>query len=334
MLLATIKDIAEQAGVSIATVSRILNYDQTLSVTEDTRKRIFETAERLKYSKFKNRSRRKKVRGKIAIVLWVTEQEELNDLYYLSIRMGVENKLQEENYNTLHLFPGENVADKKGIDGIVAIGKFSDSEIKKLSAVSRHIVFIDFDAFLLGYDCVVIDFEQAVDQVIDYFIAKGIGTIGMLAGRESTHDENLQLRDPRYDCFVQAVKTKLKHEPEHLFTGSFSPDSGYELMREAIKTLGDQLPQAFFVASDAMAIGAIRALYENNIQVPERVSLIGFNDISVSKYFYPPLSTVKVYTEAMGELGVELLIRRMKTPLEVAQRVTLGTKLLIRQSSL
>ncbi|MDN3955945.1 LacI family DNA-binding transcriptional regulator [Sporolactobacillus laevolacticus] len=332
--MATIKDIAKQAGVSIATVSRILNYDQTLSVTEETRKRIFETAESLNYSKFKNRPHKKKTHGKIAVVLWVTEQEELNDLYYLSIRMGVENKLQAESYETVHLFPNENVTEKNDIDGIIAIGKFSENEMKKLTMISKNIVFLDFDTFSLGYDCVVTDFEQAVKQVVEHFHDKGIHSIGMLAGKESTYDQNLALKDPRYDFFVKEIKTKLNHDPESIFTGSFSPDSGYQLMKEAIEELGDQLPQAFFVASDAMAIGAIRALHEHNIQVPERVSLIGFNDISIAKFFYPPLSTVKVYTEAMGELGVDLLVKKMKNPLEAAQRITLGTKLIIRKSSL
>ncbi|WP_100489168.1 LacI family DNA-binding transcriptional regulator [Sporolactobacillus pectinivorans] len=332
--MATIKDIAKQAGVSIATVSRILNYDQTLSVTEKTRKRIFETAESLNYSKFKNHSRKKKTYGKIAIVLWVTEQEELNDLYYLSIRMGVENKLQAESYETVHLFPNENLTDVHDINGIIAIGKFSESEIKKLTSLSKSIVFLDFDTFSLGYDCVVTDFEQAVKQIVDYFFDKGIHSIGMLAGKESTYDQQLTLRDPRFDFFVKDVKTKLNQDPKYIFTGSFSPDSGYHLMTEAIEKLGNQLPQAFFVASDAMAIGAIRALHENKIQVPERVSLIGFNDISIAKYFYPPLSTVKVYTESMGELGVDLLMNKIKNPLEVPQRITLGTKLIIRKSSL
>lgn len=332
--MATIKDIANQAGVSIATVSRILNYDQTLSVTEETRKRIFETAESLNYSKFKTRARKKKTDGKIAVVLWFTEQEELNDLYYLSIRMGAENKLQADNYETVHLFPNENVPEKNDIDGIIAIGKFSEHEMKKLTAISKNSVFLDFDTFSFGFDCVVTDFKQAITQIVDHFLDKGIRSIGMLAGKEATSDQNLVLQDPRYDYFVKEMETKSTYNPDFIFTGLFSPDSGYQLMKEAITKLGDRLPRAFFVASDAMAIGAIRALHEHGIQVPERVSLIGFNDISIAKFFYPPLSTVKVYTEAMGELGVDLLIKRLKNPLDVAQRVTLGTKLIIRKSSL
>src|SRR3954462_8566690 len=87
--MATIKDIAQIAGVSIATVSRVLNYDTTLSVSDETKKRIFEVAEELSYKK---KQARKQESGKIALLQWYTEKEELEDLYYMSIRLGVENR--------------------------------------------------------------------------------------------------------------------------------------------------------------------------------------------------------------------------------------------------
>ncbi|MCI1858403.1 MAG: LacI family DNA-binding transcriptional regulator [Sporolactobacillus sp.] len=332
--MATIKDIAKKAGVSIATVSRVLNYDQTLSVTEETRKRIFETAETLNYSKFKNRVRKKKRNGKIAVALWITEQEELNDLYYLSMRMGVENKLQAESFEIVYLLPNEILGSIHDVNGVIAIGKFSTHEIHRLTAISQNIVFLDYDTFPMGYDCVVTDFEQAVKQTINHFFASGIRSIGMLAGKEYTNDHQLLLEDPRLYFFVNYIKQKIHKTPEQIFVGSFSPDSGYHLMKQAIEKLGDQLPKAFFAASDAMAIGALKALHENNIEVPERVSIIGFNDISIAKYSYPPLSTVKVYTERMGEIGVELLMEKMKNPMEIPKKITLGTKLIERQSSL
>ena len=100
--LATIKDIAEQAGVSSSTVSRVLNYDDTLSVGDDTKKRIFEVAEALDYTKYQKKQSKKQ--GKLAIVQWYTEKEELDDLYYLSIRLGVEKRAEEMNYDIIRVF--------------------------------------------------------------------------------------------------------------------------------------------------------------------------------------------------------------------------------------
>lgn len=82
-----------------------------------------------------------------------------------------------------------------------------------------------------------------------------------------------------------------------------------------------------------MAIGCLRALQEAGISVPNRVSLIGFNDISVAKYIYPTLSTVKVYTELMGETGFDLWLDKLTTERIVAKKVTLSTDLILREST-
>lgn len=330
--MATLNDIAKKAGVSNATVSRVLNYDQTLSVSPETRKRIFEIAEKLNYSKYKKKPRKKT--GTIAIALWYTEIEELNDLYYLSIRLGAEARIQEQGYEVVRVFPNEEISSEHNFDGIIAIGKFSKSQISQLASATESIVFIDFDTLFLGYDCVVTDFEQSVNKVIDSFLSSGITQIGMLAGKEQTSDQKQYLRDPRLDYFKQCIQSNLEEEPKNIFIGSFTPESGYELMHRAINELGDQLPEAFFVANDAMAIGALRALQEAHIAVPERVSLIGFNDISIAKYTYPSLSSVKVYTEVMGEQGVDLLLNQIEANSQIPKKVTLGTKLIVRNSSL
>src|SRR6478672_3786140 len=99
--MATIKDIAEKAGVSIATVSRVLNYDASLSVSDDTKKKIFEIAEALSYKK---RPSKKSPSARIGILLWYTEKEELNDLYYMSIRLGIEQRCEQQGLKIVKLF--------------------------------------------------------------------------------------------------------------------------------------------------------------------------------------------------------------------------------------
>ena len=92
--MATIKDIAEKAGVSIATVSRVLNYDETLNVQDETRKRIFEVAEQLDYQVKDKKKRKRKL--KIGVLYSYSLEEELEDTYYLSVRVAIEKKLAEE----------------------------------------------------------------------------------------------------------------------------------------------------------------------------------------------------------------------------------------------
>ncbi len=101
-------------------------------------------------------------------------------------------------------------------------------------------------------------------------------------------------------------------------------------MKEIIES--NRLAKAYLIASDAMAIGALRALYEANINVPNDVSIIGFNDNPQSEYTIPPLSTIKVYKDFMGEKAVNLLLESIKGK-KVREKVLISTKLIIRKST-
>lgn len=329
--MATIKDIAEQAGVSSATVSRVLNYDETLSVGDETKKRVFEVAEALEYTKYQKKKANKQ--GKLAIVQWYTEKEELDDLYYLSIRLGVEKRAEEMNYEIVRIFQNTDFEMNSSIEGIIAIGKFSNSQVTKLTSWTENICFVDFDQLHHKLDSVVIDFEQAVNSVLDYFCTNGYQTIGLIAGQENFGDRSKPIIDKRTTIFENYMNQAGIYNENHVFTGSFNVASGQELMKKAIETLKDDLPDAFFISNDSMAIGCLRALQEAGISVPERVSLIGFNDISVAKYIYPTLSTVKVYTELMGETGFDLWLDKLTTERKVAKKVILSTDLILREST-
>jgi LacI family transcriptional regulator len=121
-------------------------------------------------------------------------------------------------------------------------------------------------------------------------------------------------------------------ESEHIYIGSFVASSGYELMKKAIEQ-SQELPSAFLIASDSMAIGALRALHESGLKVPEDVAIIGFNDIPTSKYTVPPLASVRVHKEFMGETAVHLLLERISKQRTIAKKVIIPTELIIRQSA-
>jgi len=328
--VATIKDIAEKAGVSIATVSRVLNYDPTLSVTDETKKRIFEAAEALDYKK---KTARKSTALKVAIIHWYTEKEELDDLYYMSIRLGAEKQCQTQRLQVVKLFyDNHEDIDRENVQGIIAIGKFSPKQAKALHRVTKNIVFVDCSPDDDLYDSVVIDFEKATRKVLDHFLKKGHRRIGYIGGLERYKDQTATIEDLRERTFRSYLEEKGLFDENAVYIGTFSVNDGYALMKKAIKDHGDALPTAFFVGNDAMAIGCLRALHEEKIEVPGRVNIIGFNDISVSKYVFPPLSTVKVHTEMMGEAAVDLLMERLSNR-KVAKKVFLATELKIRQSS-
>lgn len=334
--MATIKDIAEKAGVSQSTVSRVLNLDETLSVSEDTRNRIFRIAEDLHYQK---KSRKTIPQAgldshKIVIFEWYTREEELDDLYYYAIRIGLERQAQELGYEIIRIFSKDDWSLMQEADGIIALGKFSPKTIQDLESYGKPLIFVDSNTLYLGHSCVTTDLEDSVIMVLDHFLEKGHEEIGLLVGQEQTADAIPLLMDPRQRTFQQYLTAKGFYEERFVAVGEFSTESGYQLMDQLIQGLGNELPTAFFMASDALAVGALRALQEHHIAVPERVSIISFNDTSIAKYVYPALSTVTVYTEEMGKQAIQMLWQTFQgTQPSVPYMVKLATKLTIRDSS-
>ena len=105
-------------------------------------------------------------------------------------------------------------------------------------------------------------------------------------------------------------------------------------MSQAVSDLGDQLPPAFFMANDTLAVGALRALQERQIAVPERVQLITFNDTAITRQVYPALSSISVFTDEMGQEAMQLLDRIITSPTpHHPRKIKLGTQLVIRESS-
>lgn len=334
--MATIKDIAEKAGVSQSTVSRVLNLDETLSVSEDTRNRIFRIAEDLHYQK---KSRKTIPQAgldshKIVIFEWYTREEELDDLYYYAIRIGLERQAQELDYEIIRIFSKDDWSLMQEADGIIALGKFSPKTIQDLESYGKPLIFVDSNTLYLGHSCVTTDLEDSVIMVLDHFLEKGHEEIGLLVGQEQTADALPLLMDPRQRTFQQYLTAKGFYQERFVAVGDFSTESGYQLMEQLIQGLGNELPTAFFMASDALAVGALRALQEHHISVPDRVSIISFNDTSVAKYVYPALSTVTVYTEEMGKQAIQMLWQTFQgTQPSVPYMVKLATKLTIRDSS-
>lgn len=330
--MATIKDIAQKAGVSITTVSRVLNYDKSLSVSDLTRKKIFEAAEALDYTKKKRSST---TRDTVAIVEWYTEQQELDDLYYLSIRMGVKKQAERDHYKVKRYFAGDPLTAIDDVSGIVAIGKFSDDQIKIMQEASDNLVFVDFDTLAKGHDCVVTDFDSSTKSVLAYFIENGLKRIGMISGVEYSSDQQLKITDHRFDVFKNYLEKQSLYDPANVFVGDYTMQSSYNIIDQALKRSKESFPNALFVSNDAMAVGTLKALHDNGVKVPEDVSLVSFNDTAVAKYVIPSLTAVKVNTSKMGAVAVRLLgllDNNLDNDGHTPEKVVVATRLIERES--
>ena len=162
----TLKDIANRAGVSLATVSRVLNNDPRLSVSVETRRKIISIAEQLSYTK---RPKSQVTGRRIAIVQWYSAERELDDIYYMSVRMNVEQAAQQAGFMTMTVFENNMDQIPQDIDGIVAIGKFSGHQLHLFEKLTPAVVVVDYDVLVGGLDCVLPDF---VGGILDHPLPK------------------------------------------------------------------------------------------------------------------------------------------------------------------
>ncbi len=329
--MATIKDIAEKAGVSSATVSRILNQDDTLSVTDETRARVLKIADGLNYRK-KGKGTTK--RTTIGVFQWYSLFQELEDPYYQNIRVGIEKYCADQNIEVIRAFQSDPdyLKTLSGVDGLICIGKFAQKDIKAFEQLTDNIIFIDMRTSRISFNNIVLDLHQSVIDVINYFVELGHTRIGYLGGKEYI-DEDTVYFEQRKETFINYCrKLELCYEP-YVIEEEFSAESGYQMMNRLIES--GNLPTAVFAASDPIAIGAMRSLYEHGYKIPDDISIIGFDDISVAEFSNPPLTTVHAPSEYMGEYAanfVAKLYNEVPSEYKTPVRLTLPCTLIKRQT--
>ncbi|ADL53739.1 LacI family DNA-binding transcriptional regulator [Clostridium cellulovorans] len=330
--MATIKEIASLAGVSMSTVSRVLNFDDTLNVTDVTREKILRIASELEYVPSKSKKTKNKFSRDIGIVYWYNYQEELEDPYYLSIRLAAEKKSNENNFNLVKVTEDTPVEDIRNLSGIIAIGRFYDDTIEKLASSNENIVFVDFSPNENRFDSVMADIGKATSKILNYLYELGHRKIGYIGGKklESIDYKNLFIddRDIKYKEFMESRGI---YNVNYIYeTERFTFKIGYKLMTEALKS--EDRPTAFFIGNDTMAVGAYKAISEAGLHIPKDISIVGFNDLPSAKYMVPSLTTIRIPSEYLGNAAIDLLLESINGSREYNKKVIIPTEFKIRES--
>ena len=305
--MATIKEIAKIVGVSSAAVSRVLNYDEGISVSKETRDAIFAAADKVGYKK-------KVIYPKIdnvALLYWVEPGEELEDVYYQSYR---EELLSQAEIMNIHL---RVITKADGIDAIpsdlnafMAIGWFHRSELDRIQQKCKIGVFIDSSPDEKLFDSVRPNLDSFVTQIVDYFVERGHEKIGFIGGSDRNTDTGKPSMDIREWSFRQSAHYYDRLEEKYIFTSSkYTVAEGYRMAAEMVKQ--GNIPTAICVASDTLAVGVLQALNEAKIQIPEQVSVFSINDINIAQYVSPPLTTFHVNVPIICEAALDLLRGRV-----------------------
>jgi DNA-binding LacI/PurR family transcriptional regulator len=332
----TQRQIAEEAGVSRTTVSLVLNDVPGVRISPETRQRILTVARRLNY--YPDAAARSLVSGRthtIGFVLCQSPDRIFTDAFLPEVLRGVGDAVQESGLRVLvHSVEDVTVPDayiglvrQKQTDGIILSGPRSDDQqLPRLKAEGFPIVLL---GQLPGSDIPFVDVDnvRAAKQAVAHLIGLGHRRIGMITNAPLAYTA---ARD-RLTGYRQALQDAgLGYTEELVRYGDFREESGYEAMGQLLDLA--QPPAAVFVASDLVAFGALVAIKEWGLEVPDDMALVGFDDVRLAHYVDPPLTTVRLPAYELGHRAATLLTQLIAGEPAEESEILLQTELVVRQS--
>jgi LacI family transcriptional regulator len=330
--MATIHDVAAEAGVSIATVSRVLN--NTDYVSDEVRERVLAAAEKLHYRPNRVaqslRSSRSQTIGVLVpqidqpffskLTFAIQQALHKND-YYTLVANTMEARQQEKQY--LHMLLEQRV------DGVLIVPTgHSQDAFESLNSNGIPTVIIDRDVTDLDTaDRVLCDNRQGAQEAMQYLIERGHRSICVIGG--PAYSSAVQQRIAGCKRAIEEADTSINCDFITLELPEF--ELGYSTAIDRLNR--DTRPTAIFALSDVTAVGVIHAARRLDIRVPDDLSVVGFDDIALASYSIPSLTTVTQPVEAMGVKAVELLMERIQEERDTRKTIFFDLSLVVRQST-
>lgn len=281
--MVTMKEIAQKSGFSQATVSRLLNGDPTLSVKEETRRRIIEVSEQLGYA---TGSRRIALPRRVAVLDNATREEELADAYFDELRSVLGDNARAQHMElTSFSHIDDLIADAGDFDGFISIGPsvLSSDRLLKLHLVLPYGVFIDINPAPSLFDSVQPDL--------------GLDTEGLIYAQ-----------------------------------GAFTVDTGRTLGEEAVNDHRDDMPDAFIVAADSIAVGVLQAFTAAGVLVPRDTSVISINNQAIAQYTSPTLTSYDIDQNELADTAITMLAEAISSRRTLHHHTFISTTLVVRDS--
>jgi LacI family transcriptional regulator len=329
MTAPTLKEVAEHAQVSKATVSRVLNNNS--HVAEELRIRVLESIRLLGYQP--NRAARR-LRASVSDVLGLIISD-IENPFFISVVRGVEDTAYVSQMSVVLCNTDENPAKQQmylrvmqaeRVAGLIISPTNVNEDFTELRQLGIPVILLDRRTDKFETDAVTIDNVGGAYLAVKHLVDLGYERIGTIGG--SPH---LTTGRERYEGYRKALNAAgLKIDEKLVKIGDFKTDSGYQLASELINL--PRPPQAIFVANNLMTLGALRVLRENNVRVPQDVALVGFDDMPWSSELCPPLTAISQPTYELGQETVNLLLRRLANPDAPIRTVTLQPRLIVRES--
>lgn len=331
--MASMEDVAKRAGVSIATVSRVLNNNG--KVNEATRARILKAIKELKYqpSRVAKRLRSKSVSSNLLGVLI----PDIQNPFYVEVLEGIEEVAYENNYALIMCNFGQDekkeklyleILQSEAIDGLIAApASEEDVQLKKMVKDGLPVVCVDRGLSGIEVDVVLIDNETGAFNAVNYLAKAGYKRIAHISGLPSIPSS--RFREQGYkralnENGLPVIEELIKH-------GDSKLPSGIELCEQLLDL--PEPPDAIFTGNNLITLGALEAIHKRKLRIPDDVAVIGFDDMLWSSSLNPPLTAVRQPAREIGRRAGELLIQRINNPERSSIQMILNTELMKRSSA-
>jgi LacI family transcriptional regulator len=326
----TIRDVARGAGVSVATVSRVLNGSGP--VREETRRRVVSVAKRLRYTP--NGAARSLSTRKTMVVGVLLPN--LFGEFFSEVIRGIDQTAREGGYHVLVSGAHAGRSEVEGalramlgrVDGLIVMPtELNASSLSHTLPEDLPLVLLNCRTDDLPFDSLTIDNYTGAYAVTRHLVAGGHCRVALIKGGEANHDARERVRGYR-----QALRDGgVEWLPELEVEGDFTEVSGHRAMVSLLRL--SPRPTAVFASNDSMAIGALGALREHGVAVPAEMAVAGFDDLLIARYLDPPLTTVRVLMSRLGARAAEMLLEAIASDgaRERVQEV-LATEMVVRAS--
>lgn len=334
--MATMKDVAREAGVSLGTVSNVLNKVPTVS--EENRQKVMDAIRTLKFRpNTAARTLKTKTSKSIGLVI-----PDITNPFYPELARGVEDAARKAGFSVFLCNNDRdiqkereyiNVLIEKNVDGLILVKpQISQEEMEEIHG-KCNVILVDInDAYKPQYDVVTVDDYEGALKAMGLLFEYGHTRIAFIGGLIDSQSSKY-----RQEAYVQFLKDKGIPMDESLVKkGTYDWYSGYTAGVELLKHLNP--PTAIFAANDLMAIGVMKAIGERRLRVPFDISVIGFDDIDMASLCTPQLTTVRQPKYAIGTASVEMLVNKLnlnkqgKGKQEQGHQITLETEVIVRES--
>ncbi len=329
----TINDVARKAKVSVATVSRVIN--DSILISERTKKNVRKAIKELDYKPYA-RARQLIKKSLRAVALLIPD---IKNIFYPIVIRGVEDELEKNDYSLFICNTDENIEKErkyldtlidKGVDGMIFLGT-RPAELKQqyIINLSEKMPVLMINDYMIGSNVysVMTDETEGAYQAVNYLIGLGHKKIAFING-----DVDYTTYRYKYRGYERALEANgLEVDGKYHIKETPYEGGGY-LGTKKILQMKEERPTAIFTASDQIAVGVYKAIYEAGLKIPGDFSVVGFSGIPLSKELYPELTTIDQLAYSTGNLAGGTLLKLIAGKTLEQKRILLEPKLVVRNS--